>query len=327
MDKFERIYQLHHFLKARRYPASIQTICENLHCGKASAYRYINELRDELNAPVEQNRDGIRYAENNTFELPGLWFSNEELHALLAAHQYLSLTHPGLIEPHIKPLRQRIEKILRKHHQHPDAALQRIRLLGIGMRHSDQQYFRHIASAVLARKQLHIHYTRRSDGSASERDVSPQRLTHYRDNWYLDAWCHSKNELRTFALDQISQCNTLDAMAREIDNNTLNQHYASAYGIFAGEADKIATLKFNARRARWIEKEQWHPQQTGEWKDNYYLLNIPYNNPTELIMDILKYGTDVEVLAPDELRAAVQLQISGMRAVYWPKNACDQTDN
>ena len=74
---------------------------------------------------------------------------------------------PGLIAPHIKPLRQRIEKLLSKHHQHPGEALQRIRLLGIGMRPSNQKYFRHIASAVLLRKQLHIHYTRRSDSTTS----------------------------------------------------------------------------------------------------------------------------------------------------------------
>jgi predicted DNA-binding transcriptional regulator YafY len=319
MDKFEKLYQLHNLFETRRYPVSIQTISEHLGCSSKTTYRLLNVLRDTYHAPVTEDAHKNRFYDLNhadTFELPGLWFSNEELHALLAAHQYLSLTEPGLIEPTIKPLRMRIETILSKHHQHPGAALQRIRLLGIGMRHSDQQYFRHIASAVLARKQLHIHYTRRSDGNASKRDVSPQRLSHYRDNWYLDAWCHLKNELRTFALDQITQCNTLDIGAREIDTATLDQHYASAYGIFAGEANKIAILKFNAKRARWIEKEQWHPQQTGEWKNDYYLLSIPYNNPTELIMDILKYGADVEVLALDELRAAVQIQISDMHALY-----------
>jgi len=315
MDKLERTYQLHHFLNARHYPVS-KIIYEALRCSKASAYRYINELQDELGAPIERSKEGFRYQAGHTFELPGLWFSNEELHALLAAHQYLRLLEPGLIEPHIKPLRQRIEKILSKHHQHPGDALQRIRLLGIGMRHSDQQYFRYIASAVLSRKLLHLHYTRRSDGATSERDVSPQRLTHYRDNWYLDAWCHTKNELRTFALDQINQCNTLDIGAREVGNNILDQHYASAYGIFAGVADKNAVLRFNKKRARWVEKEQWHPQQTGEWINDHYILKIPYNNPTELIMDILKYGADVEVLAPDELRAAVISQLNSMREMY-----------
>lgn len=319
MDKFEKLYQLHKLFKTRRYPVSIRAISDHLSCSSKTTYRLLNILRDIYHAPVAEDAHKNRFYDlkhADAFELPGLWFSNEELHALLAAHQYLSLTEPGLIEPTIKPLRMRIEQILSKHHQHPGDALQRIRLLGIGMRHSDQHYFRHIASAVLARKQLHIHYTRRSDGTASQRDVSPQRLSHYRDNWYLDAWCHTKNELRTFALDQINQCNTLDSLAREIDNDTLNQHYASAYGIFAGVADKIAILKFNAIRARWIEKEQWHPQQTGEWKDNYYLLSIPYNNPTELIMDILKYGADVEVLAPEELRGAVISQINSMRALY-----------
>ena len=321
MNKQDRIYQLDQFFKARHFPSEIKSICAALQCSKASAHRYINELRDNYGAPIENHGNGFCYNASTKFELPGLWFSNEELHALLAAHQYLcliepGLTEPGLIESQIKPLRQRIENILSKHHQHPGTALQRIRLLGIGMRRSNQLYFRHIASAVLLRKRLHIHYTRRSDGSDSERDVSPQHLSHYRDNWYLDAWCHTKNDLRTFALDQISQCRTLESPAREMDEATLNNHYASAYGIFAGVADKIATLKFNSKRARWIEKENWHPQQQGEWRGEDYYLQLPYNNPTELIMDILKYGTDVEVIAPQELRDAVCKQINAMQCLY-----------
>jgi predicted DNA-binding transcriptional regulator YafY len=205
--------------------------------------------------------------------------------------------------------------VLQKHRQNPEKTLQRIRILGIGKRNSNR-HFRKIASAVLEDKRLHIHYTSRSDNRASERELSPQRLTHYRDNWYLDAWCHLRKSLRTFALDQISECRLLDKASRTIGAEQLDSHLASAYGIFAGEADQTAVLKFNEKRARWVEKEQWHPHQQGQWQDGHYILQLPYHKSEELIMDILKYGPDVEVLAPDSLRRAVQNRIREMAAPY-----------
>lgn len=67
-----------------------------------------------------------------------------------------------------------------------------------------------------------------------------------------------------------------------------------------------AVLRFIAERARWVASEEWHPEQQGRFlPDGRYELSLPYGDPRELIMDILKYGPDVEVMAPDDLRAAV----------------------
>jgi len=65
-------------------------------------------------------------------------------------------------------------------------------------------------------------------------------------------------------------------------------------------------LRFNAERARWVAREQWHPQQQSRWLDDgSFELTLPYGNPTELIMDILRFGPDVEVIAPPALRQQV----------------------
>ena len=37
---------------------------------------------------------------------------------------------------------------------------------------------------------------------------------------------------------------------------------------------------------------------------------MPYSDDRELVMDILKYGPDVEVLEPEALRAALERQSS-----------------
>jgi len=58
--------------------------------------------------------------------------------------------------------------------------------------------------------------------------------------------------------------------------------------------------------SRWIAEEQWHPDQKGSYDDEgAWTLELPFSSARELVMDILRYGPEVEVLSPDSLRDAV----------------------
>jgi proteasome accessory factor C len=178
-------------------------------------------------------------------------------------------------------------------------------------------HFRTLATAVLTRRRLHLRHQRRQDGEVLERDVSPQRLVHYRDNWYLDAFCHKRQALRTFGLDAIEAAAVLDKEAREVAEDVLERHYASGYGIFAGATTQEAVLQFGAGSARWVSRETWHPDQVGTPQlDGTYILKFPYAQEPELVMDIMKYGPDVQVLAPQSLRATVAAKLQAAAQLY-----------
>lgn len=66
-------------------------------------------------------------------------------------------------------------------------------------------HFQTVAGAVLQRRRLAIRYHGRSADRVTDREISPQRIAHYRDNWYLDAWCHQADGLRTFAPERLRQ--------------------------------------------------------------------------------------------------------------------------
>lgn len=79
----------------------------------------------------------------------------------------------------------------------------------------------------------------------------------------------------------------------------------------------MAKLKFSPFRARWVAKEIWHPDQKGETlEDGSYVLTIPYSDERELIMDILRQNTDVEVLSPSSLRNAVKAKLAETLKIY-----------
>ncbi|MBN1545235.1 MAG: WYL domain-containing protein, partial [Syntrophaceae bacterium] len=160
--------------------------------------------------------------------------------------------------------------------------------------------------ALCKRRRLHITYHSRSRNQTTRRTVSPQRLAHYRDNWYLDAWDHGKAALRSFALERIKQSKDLKVKAKDIPDRRLDDYFSSAYGIFAGRPRHTAVLRFSPERSRWVAEETWHPKQKGHFERGCYILEVPYSDPRELSMDILKHGPHVDVQGPPALRAEIR---------------------
>jgi len=320
MDRFDRIFELNRILQAARQPVSRRRLEAELECSRATVKRIIDDMRLYLNAPIVYDRDlnGYRYdqSEGAMYELPGLWFNASELHALLTVQQLLADVQPGLLEPVLRPLQQRIDSLLEAQRAGSEGLQGRIRVLQVAARESGDA-FQIVAGALAQRRRLRIRYYSRWREGRDERNVSPQRLVHYRDNWYLDGWCHLRAGLRTFSIDAMEQARELEQPALDVDAAELDDHFASSYGIFSGTPRHEAVLLFNAARARYVAKECWHrDQRSSALADGRFELRVPYSNPAELIMDILKYGPDVEVVAPPELRRAVAERLAQAAGLY-----------
>jgi len=104
----------------------------------------------------------------------------------------------------------------------------------------------------------------------------------------------------------MSDINVLDEKASDLSEIDLNSHYADAYGIISGKPREVAILKFSPERAKWISGESWHPEQISSFLDDgSYELRFPFNSMDELVLDICRYGPDVEVMGPNMLRDSV----------------------
>ena len=69
--------------------------------------------------------------------------------------------------------------------------------------------------------------------------------------------------------------------------------------------------------AQWASREEWHPAQQGRWLDDgRYELRLPYVDDTELVMDVLRQGDQVQVLSPPELVQAVRQRLAAAAALY-----------
>src|SRR5512135_2356218 len=222
MDRTERFYKIDHMLQSRGR-VKVGEFLGELGVSLATFKRDLEYMRSRLNAPIvwDREQEAYRFEERPAgkgpkYELPGLWFSPSEAQALLTLEHLVESLEPALLGPHVKPLKARLAALLSTGDHSLDEVRKRIRVIPFGARRHEPKHFELIASAVLGRKRLKLVYWNRTKDETTTREISPQRLVHYRQNWYLDAWDHLRNDLRTFALDAIRGVEMVAGKVKEV---------------------------------------------------------------------------------------------------------------
>jgi predicted DNA-binding transcriptional regulator YafY len=327
MRQTERYYRIDQLIRSRA-PITFKALQAELEVSRATLTRDLAALRDRFNAPIVFDRDRGGYvlgagAVGPQYELPGLWFSDREMLALLTMHRMLEdLGTGGLLGAQVGPLVQRLEALLAQGGAQGAAdgaqsIRERVRIIPAQNRPVAPRFFELIGSALVGRQRLDLTYHSRGRDEHGRREVSPQRLVHWRNAWYLDAFCHRAEALRVFALDAVDEARLLDRRALDVSLAEVDRRLGSGYGIFRGKPDRWAVLRFAPDAARWVRAEVWHPrQQSADLADGRYELRLPYAESLELEMDILRHGEQVEVVGPPELRARIAQRLQAAARAY-----------
>ncbi|MCZ4315584.1 WYL domain-containing protein [Comamonadaceae bacterium G21597-S1] len=266
-----------------RVAVSATQLAQRLEISSATLKRDLAKLRDQGGYLLDK-------ASGNA-ELPGLWFNQDEILALVTIQQLLTQLEPGLLGDKLRPLQDRLGELMEKHGLSSRDIAKRIRIVHAGKRRVKAREFEAVAAATVARKRLKINHYNRQSGQTVEREVLPQRLVHYRDNWYLDAWCHLRDDLRNFSIDAIARLEVLDTAAKDVSSHGIDEALGAGYGIFGGTPTAWAVLKFTRERARWVERETWHAQQESRTEaDGSYVLSVPYSDEREFSRNIMGYA-------------------------------------
>jgi predicted DNA-binding transcriptional regulator YafY len=303
------------------YPDGVErtVLMRKLHIASESTFfRVIDKARKIGQVQIEC--DGKKYKIVNaqtaddpiTHVLP----TDDELISLLTMQRIItSMTNPSLRNA-FEPLKKRCDAILKIKVKSPDSWADRIKILDIHYRTVEHGVFGAIVNSLARKTAIRCTYTDAA-GAVKERTISPQHLVRYRDNWYCDAWCHERNALRIFSLDSITHVRHVNAIWHECDTNESAEVLSTSYGIFPGSPLHTAKIRLSAGAARYAQRESWHPKQILTLCDNgSVVLEIPYSKPHELIREILSWGDEAEVIAPQTLREEIKNRIAGMYSVY-----------
>ena len=328
MDRTERFYKIEMLIR-NRGGVSFEDLQQELEVSRATLKRDLQYLRERMDAPIVYERADNLYrfgsgaglngaGRQRAHELPGVWFSDTEIHALLTMHQLIQgLDGAGVLGRHLQPLLDKLHGMLGASESESREMMKRVKIISPARRAVPGPQFEAVGSALLKRRRLEMTYFTRGKKSESLRTVSPQRLIHYRNTWYLDAWCHESEGLRRFALDAMRSVKLLESRAKEVAMKTVEAELDGGYGIFSGKTVQQATLLFDREAAQWVAHEEWHPEQKLKpLPDGSVEMRLPYADPTELVMDILRHGPQVKVVAPAALARRVADQLKAAAAQY-----------
>ena len=272
-----------------------------------SAQRTIEHFRDRLQAPFEyeSSKKGYFYTDP-TFQLPIMRITEEELLALLISRKLITEASAGSLADELGGVSKRLSTLLAANlpgKARPEDAFS-FRWKNINP--TDPLTFKVVTSALLQGKLLTFCYYSPSASTCTMRTVEPHHMVNYMGNWHLIAYCHLRKDWRDFVVGRMTLCNVEGHAFQIRDKDEWFPYLQNTFGIFQNRMSFNVVLHFTADRSRWIKDETWHESQTEVTLDDGSLVRtIPVSHDAEIMMEILKHGSHVEVLEPEWLKAKV----------------------
>jgi len=308
MSLLERIYSFHSRIRAGRFP-NASDLAEEFEVSPATAHRDIAYLRDRLLAPLkfDQRQNGYYYEEDD-FRLP---FEDSPRIVLFLGMLSSMASETGLESlPELQQLQKKLSSMVLTHQEHIEDL---IHCEWVEVQPVDNRVFDAVINGLLEGRQLDILYGDKQQGSS--RRVEPLKLVHYQGRWYLLAWCRLRQGKRLFHLSRIRAIRATDQQVKhrlQPDDDYLT----GVFGIFKGKARFTATIALTGRAAETVRDQHWHPDQQIDQTETGILLHLPVADDRELIMKVLQFGEEAEVLAPKALREKIKKKITIMADRY-----------
>ncbi len=263
---------------------------------------------DLIDVNIEGDRIYINMADY--FSRP-LRFTSQELVFLYLAGRALSelagLREAATFQAALSKLR---EALLAEERKVLDGAHE---LLTIEPEHRDQPRLRMLREAIEDGRRVEMEYYSSGRDVITKRRIDPLKLQFAEGNWYLQAWDHRSKERRVFRVDRIRECRMLKTRFNPDDHAARERgEEMPGMGDFSG---REVRLRFSPYYANWIMEQGIFSSKRLE-EDGSVTCTLYAENFAWLEKELLRYGTDVEILEPPELRKAVLARVNNLLRIY-----------
>jgi predicted DNA-binding transcriptional regulator YafY len=314
---YERFLWFDRKVRAKTFP-NASKLAGKFEISSKTAQRDIEFMRERLNCPLlyDQTMKGYFY-EDETFSLPSIYISAEELSALLMARNILQGICAEYLEHEVSQITERITAVLQRHTLNQDIIDNAVSVRNIEYVRPPREVFQTVLEGCLTRKSIHFSYYSPASDEKTARKVDPYHVFNYMGNWHLVGYCHLRSHLRDFNLARISEVKILDNTFVLRDRFDPDEYFRSAFGIYKGNSWKMVTLRFTPEKTKRILGQIWHKDQKETiLPDGSMEMSFPVAHFPEIIMAILKHGSGVEVVEPAELRNLIKAEIDKLSQIY-----------
>lgn len=282
-------------------------LADRLEVDTRTVRRYATKLQ-ELGIPVEAERGRAGgYRLRPGYRMPPLMLTDDEATAvvlgLVAARRF------GLVtaEPAVDGALQKIERVL------PLALRERARAViemtgftrrGWGGNNSPPATDTVLKLAEAARLKRRVRVTYRSfKGEESERDMDPYGLVVHAGRWYLAAFDHKREEVRTFRVDRVMAVERRAERAIPPEDFDAVEHVSRSLARVPWRQECEVLLDATLEEARCRVGPTW-----GELEevDGGVLLRAGATDLAYMARNLVSLGFDFRVVSPDGLRDALR---------------------
>ena len=316
---YERFLWFHNQARSGRFP-STRTLAERFEVSRKTAQRDVDFMRDRLGAPlvyVPEHR-GFAYGEV-AYELPGIWLGEEELLSLLVSYRVATLIPDNHLKGSMRTFLDQALALLGSAGKVTIRDLsEKVSVKNVGYSRTRGPVFHAVLENLIRGRSMRISYHSPHTDETTDRDIHPLHLLHYMGTWHLIAHCGLRRELRYFTLSRIGRIGpSAWRPPSKTPKGSIKEYIRRNFGILvSGETTEVC-LCFTKEAAPWVAEQVWHPRQKAELRDDGTLcLSFPVADFREVKREVLKYGSQVEVVSPEGLREEVKQEIGRMKALY-----------
>ena len=314
---YERFLWFDHQVKTKKYP-NATTLAGMFEISTKTAQRDIEFMRDRLRCPLgyDVRQKGYCY-EDETFSLPMVYLSSDELSSLLIARKMLQDISGGKIGQEISSIVSKITNLVNKHTGFGNEIDDDVSFQLIGYSPLPEKIFKVILEGCLKRRRLEFTYQSPARDEKSVRTVDPYHLFNYMGTWHLIGFCHMRGMIRDFVLGRVSEGKLLDDVFEKPVDFNINDYFLSSFGIYKGKSKTEVTLRFTPEKSKWIKDQIWHKEQKAKFlRDGSMELSFPVSDFSEIKMEILRHGDQVKVIGPKRLRDLIKSEEEKIAKIY-----------
>jgi predicted DNA-binding transcriptional regulator YafY len=264
---------------------------------------------------IDMDREGqVFYYMWDKYKIPEISFSYSELLAFYLLYSIYTPVNPflhrsfqGVMDKISSTIPQETKKFLKK--------LQKTFLPDLYplVRDNDPEKIVMISDAIIKNRKIEFNY--KSLKNNKNFHITPLGLKYYHNNFYLAAYYEKRDTVLTFALNRMSKLTISSSFVDKVKFD-IDKYFHEGYGFYPGKATKVR-LQFSSEIKQIILERNWHPKQKiTENEDGSMILEMPVSNLKETMWFILSYGSNVKVLAPNELQIMLKEEIENISKLY-----------
>ncbi|MDE6690554.1 MAG: YafY family transcriptional regulator [Clostridia bacterium] len=295
--KYRIMIKMLMLLMSRR-KVTAKEIADRFEISVRSVYRYVEEL-NVSGVPVDVVRGrygGIFIAD--TFKLPAGYFTRGEYAATINALTAMLSTVND------EELVSALDKLQREQKSDKRELAVCGNIIVDGGAWADLGKFPHkmkvCEQAVRESLSIEIDYISR-EGEHSKRVIDPHVLIYKQNVWYIYAFCHSRQDFRTFKIGRIKGARFTGRgfVKKEItkDEIPLNFDYTS---------EQLIPVTLSIKKDALADVEEWLGVDNVEPYGDGLIANVSLPDDDMLVAKILGNGGNVRVIAPLELKERVK---------------------